>query len=480
MLSLVDGVPSVLNLKQMIEEFIRHRKDVVTKRTEFDLKKAKERAHILEGIIKALDHIDEVIRTIKASQTVEIAKKNLMSKFGLTEIQSQAILDMRLQKLASLEQQKMREEHSDILKLISMLQDILAHDEKIYGIIKEEMAELKKKYGDDRRTEIIDSGECIEDLEDERLIKEEDVVITFSNDDYVKRIPLEEYKQQKRGGKGIIGTRTKEGDIVKEMYITSTHDYLLCFTDKGKVFWLKAYKIPEASRYGKGRPIINLLDVEKDEKVKDIIPIKEFEEGKYIFFVTRKGQVKKTPLMAYSRPRSCGIKAIELREGDDLVEAKPTDGTREIIIATKKGFAIRFRESDVRSMGRVASGVRGIRLRKGDHVMGICRVESDSSLFTVTVKGYGKRTQFDEYRIQTRGGKGVTNLRVTPKNGEVVGIAPLHDDDEVMFISREGMIIRAPAKDISEIGRATQGVRVMRLNKGDELVSFARIEQEDE
>lgn len=479
MLSLVDGVPRVLNLKQMIEEFIRHRKDVVTKRTEFELKKARERAHVLEGLIKALDRIDEVIKTIKASETVEKAKKNLISGFGLTEIQSQAILDMRLQKLASLEQQKVREEHSELLKLIEKLRDILENEEKIYGIIKEEMEEVKKKYGDERRTEIIDSGECIEDLDDERLIKEEEVVITFSNDDYVKRIPLEEYKQQRRGGKGIIGTRTKEGDIVKEMYVTSTHDYLLCFTDKGKVFWLKAYKIPEAGRYGKGRPIINLLEVEDGEKVKDIIPIREFEDGKYIFFVTKNGQVKKTPLMAYSRPRSCGIKAIELREGDDLVEAKLTDGTREIIIATKRGFAIHFREKDVRSMGRVASGVRGIRLRKGDRVVGICRVEPDASLFTATVKGYGKRTQFREYRIQTRGGKGVTNLRVTPKNGEVVGIAPLHDDDEVMFISKEGMIIRSPAKDISEIGRATQGVRVMRLNQGDELVSFARIGQEE-
>ncbi|MCK5019476.1 MAG: DNA gyrase subunit A, partial [Candidatus Peribacteraceae bacterium] len=344
---------------------------------------------------------------------------------------------------------------------------------------KEETEEMVKKYGDERRTEIIESGECIEDLEDERLIKKEDVVITFSNDDYVKRIPLEEYKQQKRGGKGIIGTRTKEGDIVKEMYVTSTHDYLLCFTNKGKVHWIKAYRIPEVGRYAKGRPIINLLNVEKDEKVKDIIPIKEFREGKYIFFVTRKGQVKKTPLMAYSKPRSSGIRAITLREGDDLVEAKLTDGSHEIIIATRKGFAIHFREKDVRSMGRTASGVRGIRLRKGDKVVGMCRVDKTSSLFTVSEKGYGKRTKFDNYRTQTRGGKGITNLKVTPKNGEVVGIIPLHDDDEIMFISKEGLIIRTVAKYISEIGRATQGVRVMRLNDGDKLVSFAKIKAED-
>jgi len=477
LLALVDNQPRVLNLKQMVEEFIRHRKDVVTRRTRFELAKAKERAHILEGLIVALDRIDPVVKTIKSSKTVEVARKRLVSKFRLTSKQAQAILEMRLQKLASLEQKKVKDEHKNLLKLIADLTDILRHESKIYGIIKEEMNELKKRYGDARRTEIVDTGEQIADLEDDRLIKQEDVVITFSKDDYVKRIPLEEYKQQRRGGKGIIGTKTKEGDVVKEMYVTNTHDYLLCFTNRGKVYWIKAYRIPEVGRYAKGKPIVNLLRVEKGERVKTIIPVKKFEEGKFIFFVTKRGLVKKTPLLEYSRPLSCGIRAIRLNEGDDLVEARMTDGNREIVIGTRKGYAIRFRESNVRSMGRVAAGVRGIRLREGDRVVGMCLVEPEGSLFTVTENGYGKRTKFDKYRIQGRGGKGIKNMRITDKNGEVVGLVPLQDSDEVMFISKKGMIIRTIAKYISEIGRATQGVRVMRLNGGDAVVSFARIRE---
>jgi len=475
LLSLVDNQPRILNLKQMVEEFIRHRKDVLTKRTRFDLNRAKERAHILEGLITALDRIDPVVKTIKSSKTVDLARKRLISRFRLSSKQAQAILDMRLQKLASLEQKKVKDEHKGLLETITELKDILKHESRIYGIIKDEMEDIKKKYGDPRRTDIVDTGESIEDLEDDRLIKQEDVVITFSKDDYVKRIPLEEYKQQRRGGKGIIGTRTKEGDIVKEMYVTNTHDYLLCFTDRGKVYWIKAYRIPEVGRYAKGKPIVNLLKVEKGERVKDIIPIKKFAEGKFIFFATRKGLVKKTQLLQYSRPLSCGIRAIKLREDDDLVEARLTDGNMEMIIGTRNGYAIRFRETNVRSMGRVAAGVRGIRLREGDRVVGMCLVEPEGSLFTVTEKGYGKRTKFGKYRIQGRGGKGIKNMRITDKNGKVVGMIPLQDKDEIMFISSKGLIIRTPAKDISEIGRATQGVRVMKLNQEDHLVSFARI-----
>ncbi|NIO22595.1 MAG: DNA gyrase subunit A [Candidatus Aenigmarchaeota archaeon] len=477
LLSLVDNQPRILNIKQMVEEFIKHRKDVVTKRTRFDLNRAKERAHILEGLITALDRIDPVVRTIKSSKTVDIARKRLVSRFKLSSKQAQAILEMRLQKLASLEQRRVRDEHKDLLKTIEELKDILKHERRIYGIIKDEMNDLKKRYGDERRTEILDTGERIEELEDDRLIKQEDVVITFSKDDYVKRIPLEEYKQQRRGGKGIIGIRTKEGDVVKEMYITNTHDYLLCFTNRGKVYWIKAYKIPEVGRYAKGRPIVNLLRVDKGERVKDIIPVKKFEEGKFIFFATKKGLVKKTPLLAYSRPLSCGIRAIRLNEGDDLVEAKLTNGEREIIIGTRDGYAIRFREMNVRSMGRVAAGVRGIRLRGEDRVVDMCLVEPEGSLFTVTKKGFGKRTKFERYRVQGRGGKGIKNMRITPKNGRVVGMIPLQDNDQIMFISEKGMIIRTIAKDISEIGRATQGVRVMRLNEGDEVASYARIRE---
>lgn len=477
LLALVDKRPKLLTLKQMIEEFIRHRKNVITKRTRFDLNKAKERAHILEGLITALDKIDHVVNTIKSSKTVDVARKHLISRFGLSSKQAQAILDMKLQKLASLEQKRIKDEHKGLLKAIEELKDILAHETKIYGIIKEEMEEVKKKYGDERRTEIVDTGESIADLEDDRLIKQEDIVITLSKDDYVKRIPLEVCKQQRRGGKGIIGTRTKEGDVVKEMYVTNTHDYLLCFTNRGKVYWIKAYRIPEVGRYGKGRPIVNLLKVERGERVRDIIPIKNFEEGMFIFFVTKKGLVKRTSLLHYSRPLSCGIRAIKLREGDDLVEAKLTDGKREIIIGTKNGYAIRFRESDVRPMGRAATGVRGIKLREGDEVVGMCMVEEEGSLLTVTENGFGKRTKFNRYRIQRRGGKGIKNMKITEKNGKVVDLVPLQDRDDVMFISKGGMIIRTHANEISEIGRVTQGVRVMRLNDNDSLVSLARIRE---
>jgi DNA gyrase subunit A len=318
----------------------------------------------------------------------------------------------------------------------------------------------------------------VEELEDDRLIKQEDVVITFSKDDYVKRIPLEEYKRQRRGGKGIIGTRTKEGDIVKEMYVTNTHDYLLCFTNRGKVYWLKAYKIPEVGRYAKGRPIVNLLRVEKGERVRDIIPIKKFEEGRYIFFATKRGLVKKTPLLEYSRPLSCGIRAIRLREEDDLVEARLTDGYGEIVIATKLGLAIKFNEKRVRPTGRSTMGVVGIRFKKkDDKVIGMCKVEERGFLFAVTENGFGKRSKFELYRLTNRGGKGVINLKITGKTGDVIGITPLKEDDGIMFISKNGMITRTIAKQIRETGRSASGVYVMRLNEGDKLVSFARIKK---
>lgn len=478
LLSLVDNQPRVLTLKEMVEEFIRHRKDVVTKRTRFDLGRAKERAHILEGLIIALDRIDPVVKTIKSSKTVEVARKRLISRFKLTSKQAQAILEMRLQKLASLEQKRVRDEHKDLLKLIDELKDILRHEKKIYGIIKDEMNDLKKRYGDPRRTEIVDTGESIEELEDDRLIKQEDVVITFSKDDYVKRIPLEEYKQQRRGGKGIIGTKTKEGDIVKEMYVTSTHDYLLCFSNKGKVYWVKAYKIPEVGRYAKGKPIINLLRVERGERVEDIIPVKKFEGGKFIFFATKKGLVKKTPLLQYSRPLSCGIRAIKLREDDDLVEARLTDGEREIVIGTKLGQAIKFNEMRVRPSGRNTMGVIGIRFKKkDDEVIAMCKVEEGEFLFAATENGFGKRSKFELYRLTNRGGKGVINLKITNKTGNVIGMTPLKENDEIMFISKNGMITRTIANQIRETGRSASGVYVMRLNEGDKLVSFARIRE---
>jgi DNA gyrase subunit A len=478
MLSLVDGQPRVLSLKQMVEEFIKHRKDVITKRTQFELNEANERAHILEGLLTALGEIDDVVKTIKNSETVDDARKRLIEKFKLSQKQANAILDMRLQKLASLERKKLKDEHSDLLKLIEELKAILAKEPKIYGLIKKETQELKKKYGDARRTELADVKECIEDLEDDRLIKQENVVVTLSDDDYVKRIPLAEYKQQRRGGKGVIGAKTKEGDIIKEIYVMNTHDYLLCFTSKGKVHWMKAYKIPEAGRYAKGKPVINILKLDEGERLRDMIPVEKFEEGRFMFFVTKKGLVKKTSLVEYSNPRSCGIIAIKLKKGDDLVNAWLTDGKEEIVIATKHGYAIKFSEADVRPTGRASQGVRGIRLRKKDEVVGMSKVEKDRSLFTVTENGFGKRTKFELYRRQRRGGKGVKNMKVTKKNGSVIGIIALHDKDEVMLVSKEGQIIRTFADQISEIGRATQGVRVMRLNPKDYVVSFARFCEE--
>jgi DNA gyrase subunit A len=478
MLSLVEGQPRVLSLKEMVEEFIKHRKDVITKRTKFDLNEASEKAHILEGIMVALDDIDSVIKTIKAADTVENAKKHLIGGFRLSPKQAQAILEMRLQKLASLERQKVKDEHASLIKLIAELKDILEHDERIYGIIKSEMHELKKKYGDERRTLIETNGDSVEDLEDDRLIKKEDVVVTISGDDYAKRIPLEEYRQQRRGGKGVIGAKTKEGDIVKEIYVMNSHDYLLCFTSKGKVHWMKAYRIPEAGKYARGKPVINLLRLEEGERLKDMIPVGKFEDGRFIFFVTRKGLVKKTSLPEYGNPRSSGIIALKLNDGDDLIQARLTNGQEDIIIATKHGYSIRFGEKDVRPTGRASLGVRGIRIRGKDEVIGVTKIE-EGSLFTVTEKGFGKRTKFGHYRQQRRGGKGVRNMKVTAKNGEIIGIVPLHDKDEIMFVSKEGQVIRIFAKDVHEIGRATQGVRVMRLNEGDMLVSYARIRESE-
>lgn len=478
MLSLVDNQPKVLGLKDIISEFIKHRKDVVTKRTKFELKEAQERAHILEGLIVALDNIDDAVRMIKKSRNAEEASSQLISRFKLSEKQAKAILDMKLQRLTGLEREKVTDEHSKLTKLIGELRYILSHEEKIFGLIRKELLDIKERYGDERKTEIIETSEDY--IEDERLIKQEDIVITKSMDDYVKRMPLEDYRQQNRGGKGIIGTRTKEGDTVNQMFITNSHDYLLCFTNRGKLYWLKAFMIPEVKRYGRGRPVVNLLRVEKDERVRAIIPVKSFDQARYVFFASKNGVVKKTELSKYSNPRKGGIIAINLKEGDDLIDVRLTNGEEEIMIGSKKGYAIRFREKDVRPIGRSAAGVRGIRLRSGDEVVGVSRVVPGASLFTVTSNGYGKRTKFEMYRTQGRGGKGVKNLRVTGKTGTVVGIVTLRDKDEIMFISESGMIIRTCADQISEIGRVTQGVRVMRLNEGDRLVSFARVVENGE
>ncbi|MFH1972517.1 MAG: DNA gyrase subunit A [archaeon] len=472
MLSLVDNQPRVLNLKQMLEYYRDHRKDVIVRRTQFDLAKAEEREHILQGLMIALEDIDNIVQGIKKSKNVDEARDFLMNGYSLSEKQAKAILEMRLQKLTSLETQKIKDELDELLKLIAELKDILLKPERVLQIIRDEVQDLIDKYGDDRRTEIVDVEEEI-DVED--LIEEEDVVIVMTNAGYVKRMSIDEYKVQKRGGKGVIGATTKEEDVVEDMFIASTHSTLLCFSNLGQVYWMKGYQIPESGRYSKGKNIVNLLNLEKDEKITGVVPIKEFDEKHYLIMVTKKGLVKKTSLMDYSRPRKGGILGIKLREGDELVQVRLTPGWLKYVIASKNGMAVRFDEKDVRECGRVSMGVIGIRLNKGDEVVGMEVSLDNATLLTITEKGYGKRTNFDEYRLINRGGKGVTNIKITEKNGKVVSIKTVKDTDEVMLVSKNAVIIRIPVLGIAHIGRVTQGVRVMRMKEGDKVITVARV-----
>ncbi|MBN2368721.1 DNA gyrase subunit A [Candidatus Woesearchaeota archaeon] len=471
-LALVNNIPRTLNLKRMIELFIEHRIDIITKRTEFELKKAQQRAHILEGLIIALDDIDKVIEKIKKSSDGNAAKDKLMTDYKLSEEQAKAILDMRLQRLAALEQQKIKSEHIDLIKLISELQGILSEKKKIFDLIIKEQEELIEKYGDERRTDII---EYEEDIDIEDLIDEEDVVVTISHSGYIKRMPLDEYKQQMRGGKGIIGAETKEEDFLEHLFIANTHSYLLTFTDKGKIYWMKVYKIPETSRYSKGKAIVNLLGVETNEKISAVIPVKEFKDNEYLIFATKKGLAKKTALMEYSRPRQGGIWAIKLNDNDDVVDVVKTNSKQQIIIATKQGMAVRFNENDVRAVGRYSQGVIGIRLKKKDEVIGMVVADESKTLLTVTENGYGKRTPIGDYRLINRGGSGVINIKTSERNGNVVSIKSVFDEDELMFISVSGQVIRTSSKFISVIGRNTQGVRLMKMNKGDKVADAAKI-----
>ena len=476
MLALAAGQPKVMNLRDVINYYITHRKRIITRRTKFDLEKAEERAHILTGLKIALANIDAVVKTVKSSETVEIARNLLIQRFRLSKEQSQAILDMRLQRLTSLETTKIKREYDDLVKLIAELKSILASESKILGIIKKELLEIKEKYGDERRTLILE--EELEDIEKGDLIKKEDVVVTITSSGYIKRLPIEAYRQQGRGGKGKIATTMKEEDFVEDIFVTSTHNYMLFFTDKGKVYWLKAYDIPEASRYAKGTAIINLLNV-KDEKVSSFISIKEFTEHEFLVMATRKGLVKKTPLSAYSHPRKEGIIAVSLQPKDELVSVKLTDGKQQLIIATKDGSATKFPEKVVRPSGRKAFGVRGMRLEKGDEVVGMEIGRDDASLLTVTENGYGKRSEISEYRLTNRGGKGVINIKDVNRNGKVIAIRTVADDHELMFITKKGLAIRVNVKDINVIGRNTQGVRLMKLDSNDKLVSVARIISEN-
>ncbi|MBN3039054.1 MAG: DNA gyrase subunit A [Candidatus Omnitrophica bacterium] len=477
MLALVKNQPRILNLKQLLELFIEHRREIITLRTKFELRKAEERAHILEGLKIALKYLDRVIKTIRQSKTPQIARQALMKNFSLSERQAQAILEMQLQRLTALERDKIDKEYLELIKKIEQLKAILASDKKVLGIIKEELDELNKKFGDDRRTQIV--GE-IEELEIEDLIAEEDVIITISHQGYIKRLPVSAYRKQRHGGRGIAAMETKEEDFVEHLFMASTHEYILFFTNKGKVYWLKVHEIPQAGRLSKGKAIINLVQLESGESVSAHVQVKEFDPQKYLVLVTRQGLIKKTRLDAFSNPRKAGIVAISIEELDELIGAALTDGEAEILLASRQGMAVRFKEDDVRDMGRAAKGVRAIRLGKKDVVIGMQIVKPDAMLLTVTESGFGKRTNFTEYRVQSRGGKGIINVKVTKKTGEAVGLKTVTDKDEVMIITQNGMVVRCPVKDIRTVGRNTQGVRVIRLDAKDKVSSVASVVRREE
>ena len=473
MVALVNNVPKILNLVQLIQHYIDHRKNIVKKRTLFDLNKAQKKAHILEGLIIALNNIDETIKLVKESASVEDAKSALISNFSLSEEQSVAILEMRLQRLTSLEQGKVKTEHEDLLKLIEDLKSILASPQKITGIIKQELLELKQNYGNNRRTEIIETEASSFEMED--IIEESNQVITITHSGYIKRQPLQAYRQQRRGGKGLVATTTKEEDFVRDIFIASTHSYILLFTNKGKVHWVKVYEVPEASRQARGKAVVNLINLQQDENVTAYVPVKVFDPDKYLIMATKNGTIKKTALAAYSNPRKGGIVAITLEPNDSLINVKLTDGNEEIILATRNGIAVRFDENDVRSTGRSSQGVRGIRLADDDEVIGMVVATDDKTLLTVTENGYGKRTNISEYRLINRGGSGVRNIICSERNGKVVSINSVTDENEIMLITKKGITIRMDVSQINIIGRATQGVRLINLQQDDKLVGVAKI-----
>jgi len=477
MLAIVNGQPKVLNLAQMLSYFLQHRRDVIVRKTKFELRKAEEKAHILEGLKIALDNLDAIISLIRKSKSPEEALEGLMNKFPLSKIQAQAILDMRLQRLTGLERDKIIQDYLDTIKEIERLKAILASPALVDNIIKEELLDIRKKYADKRRTEIAEEAEEIT-IED--LIQEEEMVVTISHQGYIKRNPLTLYRSQRRGGKGSLGMETREEDFVERLFTASTHDHVLFFTNFGRLYWLRVYQIPEMGRAAKGKAIVNLLQLSQYEKISAVFPIKEFAEGMFLFMATKKGVVKKTSLAAYSNPRAKGINAIKLDEGDELIAVRLTDASKDINLSTRNGLSIRFNEKDVREMGRVAHGVRGIRLKGDDEVVSVDVLDDDTTLLTVTEKGYGKRTKAGEYRLQSRGGKGVFTIKVTPKNGKVVGVLQVTSDDEVILIASSGKLIRMKASNISTIGRATQGVRLIDLAEDDKVVSVARVAEGDE
>ncbi len=476
LLAIHQNQPKLLSLKEMLQLFIQHRQEVVTRRTRFELGKAESRAHILEGLKIALDHIDAVIQTIKVSKTPKEAKDRLMERFSLSEEQAQAILEMRLQRLTNLEQRKIIEEYEETIKLIDRLKTLLGSEKLILNLIKEELLSIRDTYGDERHTEIV---EVIPEIKIEDLIAEEDMVVTITHSGYIKRNPISLYRSQHRGGKGKVGINVKEEDFVEDLFIASTHDYLLFFTDAGKIHWMKVHEVPQAGRLTRGKAIVNLLNLSPQEKVTTILSLKEFTPGRFITFITKRGVIKKTALEAYSNPRAGGIIAINLDEGDELISTKLTDGHQQLFIGTKLGKAIQFPESQVREIGRTARGIRGIRLGRGDEVIGMEVVSPQNQILTVTQYGYGKRTPMSEYRVQNRGGSGIFTVRRTAKTGDVVGVKSVIEEDELMIISDKGKIIRLKTSDIPVQGRSTQGVKLINLEEGEKVVAVARLAEKD-
>ncbi len=483
-IALVHGRPMMLNLKDMIYHFVEHRHEVVVRRTRFELAEAEKRAHILEGLLIALDHLDEVIKLIRASETPDDARVGLMEKFGLSDIQARAILDMTLRRLTGLERDKIKDEYAELMKTIDYLKSILEDESLRMTIIKDELLEVKDKYGDDRRSSIVHSAE---DMRMEDFIEDEEIVITISHESYVKRTPLTDYRRQGRGGKGSLGSNTREEDFTEHIITASAHNYMLFFTEAGRCFWLRAFEIPEGSRTSRGRAIQNIINIPKDEKIKAYIKVKnlkdqEYLENNFIIMCTKRGTIKKTSLEAYSRPRANGINAININDGDQLLEACLTDGNSEIVMALRSGRAIRFNESTVRPMGRTATGVRGVRLAgPDDEVVGMISVNNyETTVLVVSEKGYGKRTDIEDYRVTNRGGKGVKTINVTDKTGKLVAIKDVTDNDDLMIINKSGIVIRIAANELRVMGRATQGVRLISLKGDDEIASITKVEHEED
>jgi DNA gyrase subunit A len=477
MLALVDGKPQTLNLKQVLEHFIEHRKVVILRRTRYELDRAEKRAHILEGLKIALKFLDKIIRLIRASATAEVAREELIKQFGLSLIQAQAILDMRLQQLTNLESKKIEDEYLELIKTIERLKSILASNRKVLDLISEELQTVRKKFGDARRTEIIGA---LVDLSVEDLIAEEDMVITISHQGYIKRLPVSTYKSQRRGGKGIAAMGTKEDDFVEHLFIATTHQFILLFTNLGRMYWLKVYEIPEASRTAKGKAIVNLVRLQQGESVEAMIPVKEFTENCFLVMATEKGLIKRTRLTAFSNPRAGGIIALTLETGDRLLQVMETTEDTDIILATRLGKAIRFNAGEIREIGRTGKGVRGIRLRPKDKLVSMEKMTGADSLLSVTTKGFGKRTLLKEYRSQSRGGQGTINIKTTERNGEVVAVKAVNDKDELMIITTSGNIIRLELKNFKSVGRNAQGVRMIKIEEKDFVGGVARVVSKEE